>query len=456
MKRVSSGIAAAAGIIVLALPAAAVAQDQVWLQDRRYGEGVGIRSGDFELHPGAALEFGYDSNFYHRAGGAAEPTVGSLRLRITPSFSFSTLTQRRRGGGPEAALPDFEFRGGLSATYHEFFPLYGDPGGVENMKSERNVSGLLDLTLNIRPGQPWSGSIYGDLGRSITPTNQGFTAEGFQRFNARAGGEIVWQPGGGLLDWRLGYRFSGTFFESADYSQLSNIENQLQTRGRWRFLPQTALVYDAKFSFLTYTGSNKSAHPLRTQIGFNGLITPSFSVLALVGWGSTFYTAPSDQHNFDSVIGQAEVKWHLSPSPTGDPMKSAAGLSAITLGFLRDFQDSYIGTYFERDRGYINASYLFGGRFLVVADAGVGPIVYPTVDNLAGDPIDPIAAWTDVRVDASLFGEYRIKDYFGINATIRYGGNLSSQSIVAPGPVPLPDYLNYNQFEAYLGARWFM
>ena len=65
-------------------------------------------------------------------------------------------------------------------------------------------------------------------------------------------------------------------------------------------------------------------------------------------------------------------------------------------------------------------------------------------------------AWTDVRVDASLFGEYRIKDYFGINATLRYGGNLSSQAIVAPGPEPLPDYLGYHQFEAYLGGRWFM
>jgi hypothetical protein len=451
MKRVWSRIAAAAGFIVTALPAVAAAQDQVWLQDRRYGEGIGIRSGDFELHPGAALEFGYDSNYYHRYGGSAEPTVGSLRLRLTPSFSFSTLTQRRRGGGPEAAQPEFEFRGGMSLTYHEFFPLYGDPGGVENMKSERNVSGLLDLTLNILPGRPWSGTIYGDIGRSITPTNQGFTAESFNRINARAGAEIVWQPGGGLLDWRLGYRFTGTIFESSQYSPLTNIENMLQTRGRWRFLPQTALVYDAKFSFLTYTVGDKAAHPLRTQIGFNGLITPSFSVLALIGWGSTFYTSPSDQHNFDSVIGQVEVKWHLSPAPTNDPGTAAGGVSAVTLGFIRDFQDSYIGTYFERDRGYINAAYLFGGRFLVVADAGVGPIIYPATEDFGGVP-----GWTDVRVDASLFGEYRIKDYFGINATLRYGGNLSSQAITAPGPDPIPDYLGYNQFEAYLGGRWFM
>ena len=454
MKRVWSGIAA--GFIVTALPAAAAAQEQVWLQDRRYGEGVGIRTGDFEIHPGAALEFGFDSNFYHRNGGAAEPEVGSLRLRITPSLSFSTLTERRRGGGPEASPPDFEFRGGMSLTYHEPFPLYGDPGTVYNMKSDRNLSGLLDLTLNINPKRPWWGVIYGDIGRSITPTNQGFTAESFNRINARAGAEIVWQPGGGLLDWRLGYRFNGTIFESSQYSDLTNIENTLLTRGRWRFLPQTALVYDAKFSFLTYTVGDKVAHPLRTQIGLNGLITPSFSVLALIGWGASFYTAPTDQHNFDSIIGQAEVKWHLHPNPNGatDPA-AAGGISAVTLGFIRDFQDSYIGTYFERDRAYLNAAYLFGGRFLVVADAGVGPIVHPAIPD-TDQYYNPVSGWVDVRVDASLFGEYRIKDYFGINATIRYGGNLSSQAITAKSAEAIPDYLGYNQFEAYLGGRWFM
>jgi len=32
----------------------ALAQEQTWLKDRRYGEGVGIRTGDLELHPGIA------------------------------------------------------------------------------------------------------------------------------------------------------------------------------------------------------------------------------------------------------------------------------------------------------------------------------------------------------------------------------------------------------------------
>jgi hypothetical protein len=79
-----------------------------------------------------------------------------------------------------------------------------------------------------------------------------------------------------------------------------------------------------------------------------------------------------------------------------------------------DFYDSYIGYYFERDRGYANLSYFYGGRFLLVVDAGAGPLVYPQMTLLG-----VTSPFSTVRVDASLFGEYRFKDSFGINATVR-------------------------------------
>lgn len=447
MKRYGSLIAAAGALT--ALPAAASAQDQPWLQDRRYTEGIGIRTGDFEIHPGVAIELGYDSNYFRRAG--QEDPIGSMRLRVTPSFSFSTLSPQRRGATPGAPPPDLEFRGGIAATYNEFFPVSGGDDGQYLMKEQRNVSGLLDLTLNILPGRPWSGSLYGDFGRAITPSNQGITSDSFNRINARAGAEIAWAPGGGLFDWRLGYNFEGVVFESARFTELTNLENTIQTRGRWRFLPRTALMYDARFGFVTYpSGTEKtSSHPVRARIGMNGLITSSFGLLALVGWGSSFYSAPAEDHNFDSVIGQLEVKWYITPTPSSDPAAATMATSAVTLGFLRDFQDSYIGSYFERDRGYVNLSYFFGGRFLLVVDGGIGPVIYPAIEEL-----DKPNGFTDLRVDASIFGEYRFKDRFGLNTTIRYGGNLSDNFIVVPPEVP--DYLNYNQFEIYLGARWFL
>jgi hypothetical protein len=438
----------AASVAMMAAPAVAQAQDQPWLRDRSYTEGIGYRAGDFELHPGLAAEFGYDSNYFRRA--LEEKPVGSLRLRITPSLSLSTLSGQRRGiaGGPP---PDVEFRAALSATYNEFFPVSGDSiPDREKMSQQRNVGANLDLGLTILPSRPWSGNIYAKFLRDITASPQGLTGDSFNRIIPRAGAELIWTPGSGLLDWRLGYEFIGTFFESGRYAQISNFNHELHTRGRWRFLPRTALMYDAHLSFINYpsTATTKTAsHPLHTLIGINGLVTSSFSLLALAGWGASFYT-PAPQEDFNSVIGQLELKWYITPNPSNDPAAAGLSLSTLAVGFVRDFYDSYIGTYFERDRGYANLSYFFAGRFLVVVEGGAGPIVYPAIPGLN------LAPFTDIRLDASLFGEYRIKNAFGINATVRYGQNISNTTVSVAGSGP--DSLAWQQFEAYLGARWLM
>src|SRR5215813_14180641 len=92
---------------------AAYAQEPTWLKDRRYGEGVGIRTGDLELHPGIGGEFGYDSNYFLRSDKDPQPVVGTLRFRITPSFALSTISPQLReaeGGGTEP--PKVTFRAG--------------------------------------------------------------------------------------------------------------------------------------------------------------------------------------------------------------------------------------------------------------------------------------------------------------------------------------------------------
>ena len=87
----------------------------------------------------------------------------------------------------------------------------------------------------------------GDAGQPAS-FNSGDT---FNRDVPSAGAELAWSPGSGLVEWRLGYQFTGNFFESL--TALTNIDNEIITRGRWRFLPRTSLVFDGRFGFIDYT-----------------------------------------------------------------------------------------------------------------------------------------------------------------------------------------------------------
>jgi hypothetical protein len=447
---------------LLALPAVAAAQEQIWLRDRRYTEGPGYRVGDFEIHPGAAAEFGYDSNYLHRA--SSEGPAGSLRLRLTPSVSLSTLTQQRKEeGGGTAPPPAIEFKGAASLTYNEFFPV-GAGTAADALRAQRDLGAMLDLGLVILPRRSWSGQLNLGYMRALTPTDQGVVGTdklAFTRDLPRGSAELIWTPGAGLFEWRIGYSFAGTIFESSQFSQLTNIQNSITTRGRWRFLPRTALMYDASFGFVTYMGAAPDAqggklpsHPMRARLGINGLITPNFSILAMAGWGASFYSASSNsavpREDFDSVIGQLELKWFLTPNPGVEAgATTTPTLSSVSVGFTRDFFDSYIGNYFERDRGYLSFSFFYAGKFLIVADGGAGPVLYPKarVGNVE------VAPFTDIRIDAGLLAEYRFKDWFGVNASVRYNENINKSHIPISGG---SDDLSFRDIEAYLGLRWLM
>lgn len=452
-----------------ALPVSAAAQDQPWLKDRRYTEGPGIRVGNFELHPGALAEFGYDSNFLRVSSDQGNPSsVGMIRLRLTPSFSFSTIGRQRKDG-VQSPPPDVEFRGGVALTYNEFIPVTGSAAEKGLYGKLRNFSLGADLNLTIMPQRPWSGVINASVARNITPAEQGFNPGGpgfssagtFNRIVPQAGAELVWTPGAGLFEWRLGYQFTGTFFESSEFSGLNNISNTIVTRGRWRFFPKTALLFDGRFGFINYlspdtatNGTTKAAsHPVRAMIGMNGLITPFFGITAMGGWGASFYTQAGDVNtqDFDSFIGQVELKFFISPQTSPEPGNASVSVSSIAVGFVRDYYDSFLGkTYYERDKAYANGAFFFGGRFLLVADVNVGPVIYPA--GIAGATRQD--GWTDIRVEGGLLGEFRFKDMFGVNASVRYIQNISPTSIQAPGGGP--DQLSYRQVETFLGFRWFM
>ncbi len=441
------------GLFLLTVAGSAVAQEQGWLKDRRYAEGIGYRLGDMELHPGLAGEFGYDSNMFLRADN--ENVVDVWRIRVTPSLSLSTLGEQRRGGGP---APKVTFSAGAAATYNEYIDA---SGSEENVSDFRNLGANANAALTINPAGPVGGRLFGDVIRTVQPSNLSDTSFAYNRLYLRGGTELMWLPGGGLFDWRLGYDYGTELFEESRFESLNNGTHTIGTRGRWRFLPKTALLFDATHSFVHYSDPGDSRYlldssPIRARIGLNGLLTNHVALMAMAGWGASFYKAGDvPVENYDGPIGQVQLTFFPTPAPAlSDSSKDVSlTLSKITLGYHRDFQNSYFGGYYTRDRGHLNLSYFFAGRVLVVGEGGVARVGFPNLYYADGTP--RTGSFNETRYDASLFAEYRVIESVGINATVSYDKN-DSINLPADATTGDTDNLSYDRVQAFVGARWFM
>lgn len=459
-KRLAFG---ATAILLLVQAKQSFAQEQPWLKDRRYREGMGYRLGDLELHPGVAGEFGYDSNFYYRGSKDGAPIIDVLRLRVTPSISLSTLGPQRRGEGSEQQEPPkVNFRAGVAGIYNEYIPLKKQEGS--DPSKFRNLGAVANFNLHILPERPFGALFFGDLMRTIQPSNASDTSYAYNRIHAGIGGELVWAPGGGLFDWRLGGRYETTIFEADHYKGLNNSTATINTRGRWRFLPRTALMFDAAQGFTRYTSRTdgtaylQNSDPLRARVGMTGLITQYFGFLGMVGWGTTFSHgggAGIPAQNYDGLIAQAQVTFYPTPAPglADQPREASLTLSQIGLGYTRDFTNSYFGSYYQRDRGYLNLSYFFAGRVLVALEGGVSRVFFPPLYFPNG--VVRSGSFAEMRIDSSLFAEYRIASSLGVNATLTYDMNNSKAVFTSYGSA-VRDDLSWNRFTAFLGFRWFM
>ncbi|MEO7037263.1 MAG: hypothetical protein ABI548_25130 [Polyangiaceae bacterium] len=437
---------------------------QPWLADRQYGEGIGVRVGNLEFHPGIAGEVGYDSNYYLRA--PSEDPIAVYRFRVTPSASLSTLGPQRRNAG--AAPPTLIFRTDFYAALNAI--VAADSKHSSEVSNQGvNADFGYNLSLNLFPAARFGEDAYFNFVRVVQPSNATDAADAFNRDTMRYGGGVTWRPGGGLFDWRLGYEGTYNYFEKDAFSELNNYTNAATMRGRWRFLPRTAVLYDGSYTWVTYphtestsVGTQNDGQIMRSRIGLNGLITNRFAALAMVGWAGTFYDAKAKAtpQEFDSLTAQAELKWFISaPQETLNAASAPAGLSTAAIGYLRDVNNSYLGNFYRTDRGYANVSYLLGGVFIASLTAGLSNLAFPTSYFPGGKPQQP--AFSEQRFDASLFTEYRLSNSFGLNTTVNYVQNITDVKVHSDptnlnGPNAPGDALAYSQWQVFLGARYFL
>jgi hypothetical protein len=428
----------AATTALFTLTALAAAQEQPWIKDRRYGEGIGLRTGNLEWHPGLAAEVGYDSNYFQRDEGEGFGVQDAWRLRVTPSLSLSTLSARKRGMEAGAA-PVLQFNARAFAAYNEFF-------GSDGISEQRRVDYGAGLRADIAPQRRFGADVTADFLRTGEPSNDSNVDAAFDRGTLHGGAGISWRPGGGLFDWRLGYDATYNYFEDDAFVALDNVEHGPVTRGRWRFLPRTALLYDARYMMVRYLNNN-SPQPdgdyVEARVGLSGLFTTRFAFVALLGWNSTYYDAAADgvQQNYDGFVAHGEVKWYLLPPVRDDSAQT--GLSSIAAGYTRNFSNSYLGAFYIRDRGYAVLDYFLGGVFMASLTGGISHLSFPEAAGETG-------GFTENRFDVRLYAEYRTSDVFAVNTSFYYDRVLASDQVG-----PTNEDLEFSRFQAYLGARLF-
>ncbi len=345
-----------------------------------------------------------------------------------------------------------------------------------NQNGIDGLSANLNGRLEVLPQKPFSFGLQAGYVRTLAANTTGNPDANFNQNTLNVGADFTIRPGGGLFDWKFGYLGNFAFFDNSSQTPFNNLQNSIITRGTWKFSPKTAVIYDGNFSFISYLQQNQAFNglldstPIRSRLGLNGLIGSRFGLTAFAGYGGSFIqdngNAAVEQYgfgyknkSFPGIIGQLEGKFFLTPNPNAEPGNATLSVSALSIGYNRDFSQSYLGSFYGSDRGYLKFSFFFGGKALISIEGGAGAREYPQVFSNGGGtnltPIGPNNGFTDAALDATIFGEYRFTNTLGLNTTLRYTEEISGTSLPSDAQGDLY-HMAFRRFEAYLGFRWFM
>ena len=408
------------------------AEAQGWREDRRGTEGIGVRVGDLELHPGIRAEAGYDSNVYLADTGSR----GSSVLRVTPEFSVSTLgAQRSEGGG---APPTLDFDLGASVPVYHFI----------DVPQRTLVEANADLGLRLLPERPVSLEFEGRYSRSARPFTEGPLNVRYGRNTLDAAPRLRFQTSGGVLKASVGGRYAYTFFEEGIFNPYDTMTYAATVDAAWEFLPKTALVYEGEVARRDFqgtapasagaTGLRRDGTRWQFRVGMNGALSARLSATAMVGYVAALFDGGSDK---DSPTLALQLRWRPSDTVT------------TSVGYDRTLSAAYQGNYQISDRVNAKVDLLMAGAFLLTLEGNYTHLQFGADGILDGTQ----RARADHRLGARLSGEYRFTEWFAITADVsgtKVITDYEFQSAIAMMPTVV-DPVRYDRFNAFVGLRIF-
>jgi hypothetical protein len=385
--------------------------------------GVNLAEGML-LHLGAGVEAGYDSNVFYSSPSDTGGVISSGIIRVT---TFGELTNSTRDATVARPSVAYSLRAGL------VYRLYtSDNPDVEKYRSA--FMPTAGLGLGTTSGH-WSFQLTDSFIRMEDPPYaaiSGSTAGSapITRDSNLASVQAQWSPGGGRISGTLRYNNTIDVFEQdSGFSYASSLSHQLVLDLSWKWLPKTALFFEASQGWITYLnstsdaemaalmdGRKSSSYPLRIYVGLRGLITQKMSAMVALGYIDAFYASGTSNSGF---LGSTYADAQISYSPSL--------LNRLTVGFHQDIVNSVISNFYYESAGYASYVQQFAGRVALDLSGRLSHRIY---EDLL---FDPTHSRTDNTITAGATLDYFIRNwaYAGVGYSLL--ANLSDYHLPA-GP----------------------
>lgn len=376
---------------------------------------IGTKS---RIHTNFETSAGFDSNPIRQVGAAATEK-SDWKAQFRPMINVDIPGESLTFGLQSMLLIEQLFGTQGNATTH-----FGGHIGLNlGLGSEESVVGFeLSDTLSRTP------TFFQELGQGI-----GADELNLVQWRNKGLANLILRPGGGALEFRLGYGNELGFYDSAPSSErhLINFEAKL------RFLPKTALVFGGDLSFFSsqtkaqFPASPNKGTPLSLTIGLQGQITTRMTATARVGYGDSlvwtggFFTGAATT-NVRTFITNLRVGYAFAPS------------SEFSLGYDRTVRPVIVNDAYISDA--VNARIMvgiMGGRLTLGA---FGMLEFRTFASPASQRI----ITGDFRVEYWFFDWLRgLVDYQVIN-------QFADQGVAVAGSFP-----NYTRHQVMLGVGFY-
>ncbi len=369
------------------------------------GLASGLKLGDSAMmHAAIYSDVGYDTNVLYTPSAESKPAAV---LHVSPRIEINNA--ERDGSRPAGAyyqiFAGLDWRKYLSGTKEitEQDAINPALGASAELSANQSLSLLLSDTFLRYQQAPFSVS---NAGNPITRDS-----------NLAAVG-LRFAPGGGRLRFVLRYENLIDAYEG-DYSNASNMDNQIMLDVGWRWLPKTSIYLRVSQDVVTYFHgtSDLTSYPLRTLVGLRGLLTAKLSLNVAAGYNNAFYTGdnPSGLGNVGIVT---EVSYAID------------ALSRMGIGYHHDFTNSpFVGRWYNMDAIY--------GVFQQMVASRVLTYLYGRYENrrFGGGVFGAGEHRTDNYLMGGVAVDYMIRNFFVVGASYAIDLNRTNESSGAAGGV---------------------